>query len=88
LFGENLKLELTSSGQYCIGILGNDNSNEADNVMYSADIKDEQLFITLQEVVNGCETCVKFKKSPARPVVGLPQASDFNETVAVDLHIT
>ena len=123
LFGEKLKLELTSSGHYCVSIMGNQNKDEVEDVMYSkttfqgmndaekrkkllklhyhfghasamkliqllksADIKDEQLFIILQEVVDGCDTCQKFKRSPPRPVVGLPRASDFNETVAVDLH--
>ena len=123
LFGEKLKLELISSGHYCVSIMGNQNIDEVEDVMYSkttfqgmndaekrkkllklhyqfghasamkliqllksADIKDEQLFIILQEVVDGCDTCQKFKRSPPRPVVGLPRASDFNETVAVDLH--
>jgi hypothetical protein len=123
LFGEKLKLELTSSGHYCVSIMGNQNKDEVEDVLYSkttfqgmndaekrkkllklhdqfghasamkliqllksADIKDERLFINLQEVVDGCDTCQMFKKSPARPVVGLPRASDFNETVAVDLH--
>ena len=39
----------------------------------------------LQEVSEGCETCLKYKKTPARPVVGLPMAKLFNEVVSMDL---
>ena len=40
----------------------------------------------IEDVVNNCETCLKFKCPPPRPVVGLPKASQFNDTVSVDLH--
>ena len=124
MFGEKLKLELTSSGHYCVSITGHQNGEEIEDIMYStttfqgmsgvekrksllklhhqfghanvaklaqllksADIKDKQSLILLQEVVDGCNTCQKFKKpSHARPAVGLPRASNFNDTVAVDLH--
>ena len=123
LFGEKLKLELTSSGHYCVSITGHQNREEIEDVMYSkanfqgmsrvekrknllkllyqfghanaaklaqllksADTKDKQLLILLQEVVDGCDICQKFKKPSPRPAVGLPRSSDFNDTVAVDLH--
>ncbi|CAB4022650.1 Hypothetical predicted protein [Paramuricea clavata] len=35
LFGEKLKLELTSSGHYCVSIMGNQNKDEVEDVMYS-----------------------------------------------------
>ena len=40
----------------------------------------------LQELVTQCDTCQKYKRTPPRPSVCLPLASDFNDTVAVDLH--
>ena len=40
----------------------------------------------LEQICKECNTCLLFKKPPPCPAVGLPLASDFNETVAMDLH--
>ena len=40
----------------------------------------------LQNIVKSCETSVKYRSTPLKPVVGLPMSCEFNETVAVDLH--
>lgn len=37
-------------------------------------------------IVDNCKICLKFKKPPPKPAAGLPLATTFNETVAVDLH--
>ena len=39
----------------------------------------------IKKVTESCKTCTVFKKPPARPVVGLPMATDFNGCVAMDL---
>ena len=39
-----------------------------------------------KDVVGRCSTCIKFKRPSPRPIVGLPKAESFNETVSVDLH--
>ena len=39
------------------------------------------------DVIDNCETCSAFRKSPPRPKVGLPPASDFNEIVGLDLKV-
>jgi len=39
----------------------------------------------ISKVTEACEVCKVFKKPPPRPVVALPQASEFQETVAMDL---
>ncbi|CAG2191491.1 unnamed protein product [Mytilus edulis] len=39
----------------------------------------------VDEITEGCDVCKKYKKTPARPVVSLPLATEFNEVVAVDL---
>ena len=39
----------------------------------------------IDSVTNNCDTCRRFKKPPPRPVVGMPLASEFNETVAMDI---
>ena len=43
-------------------------------------LKDE-----IKNVTENCETCKRYKKPPSRPVVGLPTATEFLETVAMDL---
>ena len=40
----------------------------------------------LEQICKECNTCLLFKKPPPRPAVEVPSASDFNETVAMDLH--
>ena len=37
-------------------------------------------------MVNNCETCALYKKTPPKTAVGLPLATDLNETVAVALY--
>jgi len=39
----------------------------------------------IKTVTESCQTCRMYKKPPPRPVVGLPMASEFLETVAMDL---
>ena len=39
----------------------------------------------LDEIIDGCEGCILRKRSPDRPAVAMPMASDFNEKVAIDL---
>lgn len=39
----------------------------------------------IRSVSESCETCLRFKKPPSRPVVGLPMATTPNECVAMDL---
>ena len=39
----------------------------------------------VKKISNDCITCKKFRKTPARPVVGLPWSSRFNDAVSLDL---
>ena len=39
----------------------------------------------MDEVIQGCDVFFKYKKPVPRPVVGFAQATDFNQTVGVDL---
>ena len=41
----------------------------------------------IDEVSRKCETCRRFLKPPPRPIVGLPLATEFNDTVAMDLKV-
>ncbi len=46
---------------------------------------DEKVEDTIKEVTSQCEVCLRNKKPPLRPAVGLPLATEFNQTVALDL---
>ena len=39
----------------------------------------------IRKVIDNCETCAKYGELFPRPVVGLPVATRFNETIAMDL---
>ena len=40
----------------------------------------------IDEVCSACETCIQYGRVKAKPVVGLPNATAFNQTLAMDLH--
>ena len=46
---------------------------------------DGDLIKEVQLISENCKTCLKYKKTPARPTVSLPLAYTFNDTVAMDL---
>lgn len=52
----------------------------------NAGTSDKQLLDMLEKVTMECEVCAVHKRPVARPVVGFPLATEYNETVAVDLH--
>ena len=123
MFNKPVNLEFTSSGHYCVNILGSNKrtdvgqevlevkeitnlSEEKKSVallklhkqfghasydrlvklLKNSGLTDCKTLKTLQIVCENCETCLVNKKPEPRPVVGLPLATEFNETVAVDLH--
>ena len=48
--------------------------------------QDAGLMKIIDEVVQACDVCRKYKKPVPRPTVGLSRAEDFNHSVALDLH--
>ena len=47
---------------------------------------DKKLMIDIvDDITSTCDICIKYKKTRPQPAVGLPMASNFNETVAMDL---
>ena len=36
-------------------------------------------------LIDSCEVCKKYKRNPAKPVVGFPWSKVFNEIVALDI---
>lgn len=54
-------------------------------LVQDAGIANVDLERAISEVSGKCEICCRFKKAKPRPVVSLPMANRFNETVAMDL---
>ena len=48
-------------------------------------IKDARLEEEVKKIENNCETYIKFKRTPSRPVVSMPMARNFNDVVSMDL---
>ena len=57
------------------------------DLMIDAGIWDEECKHLIVKLYDNCETCKRFNKTPATPVVCLPLASDFNDVVAMDLKL-
>ena len=53
-------------------------------LMKDAGIKESKCFELIDLVSENCQVCKRFKRTPARPVVSLPIATEFNEAVAMD----
>ena len=47
--------------------------------------ENEELKNEIKKVTEKCDTCIRFKRPPPRPVVGLPLATRVNECVGMDL---
>ena len=55
-------------------------------LLTSAGSNDDESITILNDIVSSCETCLRYNKAKPKPSVGLPMASTYNETVALDLH--
>ncbi|XP_064622512.1 uncharacterized protein LOC135484764 [Lineus longissimus] len=80
--GQKRKVMIKSHRQF-----GHASAERLKKLLINAGIKEKILLNILEEVVNECEICSKFKRSPPRPAVRLPLATELNETVAADLHV-
>ena len=60
-------------------------SDKLKSLLKNAQISDKTLEKHLDSLDDTCDVCLKYKKPKARPVVGLPMATTFNETVAINL---
>lgn len=65
---------------------GHASADRLQRLIHSSGNKDKECCTILQQIVNDCEICKKYKRTKPKPAVGLPLASEYNETVAVDLH--
>ena len=54
-------------------------------LLIDAKIEDNECHSLIEEITNGCDTCLKFKRTPSRPIVTMNMASEMNDIVALDL---
>ena len=54
-------------------------------LLNDAGIVDPEMLEALKSIANTCDTCLKYRKAPRRPIVGLSMAHVFNESVGMDL---
>ena len=54
-------------------------------LIWDSGVKDTAIDKTVDEVSQNCDICKRFRRSPARPVVTFPLATEFNETIAMDI---
>ena len=66
---------------------GHPSSRRLINYIKTAGINDSDLFKAIENVSNVCNTCKRYKRVSPRPIVTFPLATNFNETVALDLKI-
>ena len=64
---------------------GHPSSRKLIQLMKDAGIMNEHYFQLVNQISETCDICQKFKRSPSKPVVSMPMAREFNETVAMDL---
>lgn len=65
---------------------GHASADRIQRLLNSAGNKDTECSTILLRIVNECDICQRHGKTKPKPAVGLPLASQYNETVAVDLH--
>ena len=64
---------------------GHPSSKRLGNLLKDAKIEDNESHSLLEEITDGCETCLRFKRTPSRPLVSMNMASEMNDIVALDL---
>ncbi len=55
------------------------------DLIKKAGTSDKKVFDAIKSVTDHCDVCIRNRKPHLRPVVGMPLATQFNETVAMDL---
>ena len=64
---------------------GHPTSDKLVRLVKNAGCDSSPLENAIVEITESCTVCCKFKKPKPRPIVSLPMASSFNETIAMDL---
>ena len=55
---------------------GNATADKLQKLLVDSGVRDSELSEMLRQVVNNCESCALYKKTPPKPAVGLPLATE------------
>ena len=55
------------------------------SLLQAANLWKDEYKDLLEDIDSKCDLCKRYSKTPPRPVVSMPMATSFNETVAMDL---
>ena len=61
--------------------------NKLKLMVQNAGMSSKQLEKEIDSISENCLTCLKFQRRPARPIVSVDWATEFNEMIAIDLKI-
>ena len=64
---------------------GHPGKNTFINHLKTADIWSDECGNIVDNIYSDCKICKQYARTPSRPIVALPLASEFNECVAIDL---
>ena len=64
---------------------GHPSENRLKALLVDAGVWSEQFASDLHKIQSNCEICKMYMRTPSRPIVALPLASQFNEKVCMDL---
>ena len=87
LFSDQADSEKTKTVEKLHKQFGHPSIHRLKSLFRDAGIEDKVILDLVDEVSKSCEVCKRFTKTPARPVVSLPMATEFNEAVAMDLKV-
>ena len=60
-------------------------SDRLKQLIWNSGVKDPVIDNIIYDVSQKCDVCKRFRRAPPRPVVSFPLATEFNETVAMDI---
>ena len=64
---------------------GHPSSKRLKMLFKDAELVDKESNSLVEEITDGCNTCIKFKRTPSRPTVSMNMAKEMNDIVAIDL---
>ena len=59
--------------------------NKLAKLVKDAGVKDQEFVRKIQSIQDRCNICIQYKKPPPKPIVCVPLANQFNESIAMDL---
>ena len=65
---------------------GHASSNNLKSLLKNASYIDKEIYKMVDEISDNCNICKKHKMASPRPGDSLPRATDFNQSVAIDVH--